>query len=149
MKTGFGNSPVGSSNAGIGAPETTDALNTDIADARFIDPLTKDFRSVDVPGKIDPMPALRQRVLLALTTNKGSVANEPEFGSTLHLITHIDQTTPNKARAAVRTALARLTDVERLITIDDVLATEPIPGRLRIIVKYTSTDTAESETVIL
>ena len=113
---------------------------------RFIDGLTGDFQVDPVTGHLAGMPVLQQRILLALTTAKGSSTVLPLLG-----ISHpakLDERTTRLLQAEARTALFQLTDVERCMRIDELLVDQVSPvGRVQLTVRYTDLATGKSDTV--
>ncbi len=129
---GIGTSSIGSTPFGFGtpveAPEPADLSDR----ARFVDPATKSY-SLASDGEYQRMPLVRQKVILALTTNKGSSSVLPEFG--LKLERKIDDSFVQRQEQNVRDALAHIPVNEMTLT-GVLVELVPPTGRSRITVSY-------------
>ena len=114
--------------------------------ARYLDVNSGDFVSLD-DGTLDSMPAVRQRVVLALVTELDSAFGLPGFGNGVMRIKRIDQTIKRRVQNAVRAALRQLSEVERLIRIDAIEVEDLGSGRLSYTVSYTDLTNAEPDEV--
>ena len=85
------------------------------------------------------MPPLRQRVLITLTTEQGSVPTQPTFG--IRRPKKMGDSFEAEMKSAVRVALQQLTDVEKVMRIDQILVRKGIGGRSETTVVYTDMTT--------
>jgi phage baseplate assembly protein W len=137
--SGLGNSALGTSPFGLGTPVAAAVLPTGSAGSRFIAPGTGDYEHDAETGQLKQMPRSRQKVLLALKTERGSSSVLREFG--LLRPRKIDGAIERTAYNAVRAALYHLTDVERCIRLDSVLVGARAGGRLTLTVAFTDLET--------
>jgi hypothetical protein len=101
-------SPVGSTPFGVGTPESHSAPPEPVSSlVRRIDPLTRDYAIDAASRSFERMPKTRQRVILALTTLRGSTPALPRMGITLPRKLTADMV--SVMRASVREALRPLT----------------------------------------
>ena len=149
--SGFGNSAMGTSPFGVGTPLSSADPPTALVQAglarpgcRFIDPRTRDYVQDDDTRQLAQMPPIRQRVLLALLTVKGSSSVLPRMGvATPRKITEAFDT---QMRHAVMSALYQLTTVERVIRVNAIHATRLSPaGRVLVEVEYVDLTTGEDD----
>lgn len=143
---GFGLSPMGLFAYGSGTPLPADQLSDNVTNARYISVNNGDFLALD-DGSLADMPPIRQRVILALATEKGSAAGLEWLGITLPK--KIDAAFETAARNAVRLALYQLLEVEKVIRLDAVIVEKLTQGRVVLNVSYTQLDNKESTTVAL
>src|SRR5690349_21781461 len=132
---GFGTMPAGTGPFGIGTPTTTAAPPTGTAGSRYLNPASRDYQQDTDTQQLAQMPAIRQRVLLAVMTEKGSSTALPKFG-----IARPRKVTPSfeaEITASVRASLVQLTDVERAIRIDAIDIERGASGRQRVTISYT------------
>lgn len=131
---------------GVGTPATAEAPPTKApVNAAFIDYRTRDY-VIDAEGAIARMPITRQRVLLALSTLLGSSSVQPEAG--LALPRRIDESYPQRAKAAILQALAFLVPNDIAISSDDIeVDTTSIVGRVQIAVSYVDLHTGQPDQV--
>lgn len=115
----------------IGAPP---AATQGPALSRYIDPGTGDFLIDDSVGQLAAMPSLRQRVLLIMNTQLGSSTALPQLG--VPRPRKIDETYIVSTRAAIRKAFYRLTDIERIMRIEDILIDKRPGGRIQVTLVY-------------
>jgi type IV pilus biogenesis protein CpaD/CtpE len=142
---GFGTSPFGISPWGFGsAPAVTDPPTGTTTASRYIGPVTKDYEIDATTGHIRQMPGVMQRVLLALTTLKGSSTALPGLG--IVMPTRMGDQFAAEVEAAVREALRQLTIVEHIIEINRIQTTRGI-RRAAVRVDYINLETGESESV--
>lgn len=112
---GAGRCPAGRSIAGYGVPGTTDVIqgiplaksDATSADARRIDPQTRDFVVDEVTGRIEGMNSAQQQVYLALVTIKGSSA-DPNLGTNISRIQVFNDNTQADVENEVKQALSLL-----------------------------------------
>jgi phage baseplate assembly protein W len=128
---GFG-APWAVTPYGSGTPISTAAPPGLIYRAAYIDPITRDYVVVD-DGNLGRMPIVRQQMLLALLTQKGSSTVLPNFG--LELPKKIDENTPRLVRFAVERAVAHITGRQRAKLLD-VVVEQPTMIRLQLTVSY-------------
>lgn len=141
--SGFGLFPFGTGPFGFGSIAEAAIVPEPVAGSRFIDPVTRDYVFDSATGHLGQMPPLRQRVLLTLMTQLGSSA-VPGFG--VRLPPKIDRTFVSSSTAMVRSALRQLTDVERIMRIDDITV-DTGGSRAAITVSYTDLTTGERDSV--
>lgn len=128
-------SPVGSTPFGMSTPVAAPAAATQgPALSRYINPGSGDYEIDDTVGQFASMPSLRQRVLLVLNTDFGTSTALPELG--INRPKKITEAFVAQTLAAVRRAFYRLTDVERVMRIEDVQIVKQTTGRVQITVVY-------------
>ena len=144
--SGFGTCTIGQTPFGYGDPTEVSAPidNLQADTARYLNPLTKDWQIDSDTGEYARMPAIRQRVLLALTTIKGSAMGLPDFGVELPKV--MDAAFDRRVAASVRLALYQLSDVEKVIRIDGV-EVERTTIRATVTVSYTDLTTGQPDSV--
>lgn len=130
---GFGTMGLGYYSFGGGLPTTGSAPPTNTQASRYLDPVTRDYEFNSATANFTRMTPIRQRVQLALSTIQGSSTTQPEWG--IKLPTKITERFPAEARAAVRAALSRLTDVEKVVRLERI-DVETHHMRSRITVYY-------------
>jgi hypothetical protein len=148
MPYGFGSQPFGSSPYGIGTPSVATPRGGTLfrstsgarANARRINPATKDY-VLDGNGRILGMPALHQRVLLAVSTERGSSAMR-SLGQSLKSIQRISDNFARRVEDDLRTAVKHLTD-PRLIEVVDVQISIVKPGGAFIRFRWRDLSTGE------
>jgi hypothetical protein len=140
---GAGTIPGGTGPFGIGTPAEASERPTGAAGVRFINPDTRDYEQDPSTSQLAQMPSVRQRVMLALVTEFGSSGVDgfgfkrpPKMGTGFERVTEL----------AVRTALRQLTDVERIIRVDQVLVDRLNTQRARINVTFTNLETGKQDT---
>lgn len=139
---GLGLTAVGSTPFGVGTPVSGAAPPVPATvGARFLSPRTRDYEQGPT-GHLAQMPPVRQRVLLALLTVRGSSTALPAFG--LKMPAKITETFAVHVRYAVRDALRKMTDVDRVLRVDgiDVVRIAPA-GRILVTVSYADLTTGE------
>jgi len=142
---GFGLSPYGFGTPyGLGTPVTAEAPPDGPAGSRYLNPASRDYEQ-GPDGQLAQMPPVRQRVLIALLTIQGSSTALPQLG--VRAPARMGTTFENEMRAAVRTALAQLIDVEKLIRIDAIKVERGNSGRARVTVSYTNLTDGTDDTV--
>lgn len=144
---GYATSPFGQFPFGIGSPTTTTAPATGDYGSPYIDPAERDYEIDSDTGQLKQMPTIRQRVLLIVSSEKGSSLAEPEFG--LELPPVIDGTFESGADAAIRSALAQLVDVDKVIRIDEITFAYPEPHRADITIVWTILATNKQDQVTI
>lgn len=138
--TGLGNAPLGRSPYGLVYEAPTTAQPDASSLRRWLDPITGQY-VLAADGSFEQMPAIRQRVVLALGTVQGSIGVLADFGKSSPNI--MGTRFAAEEEAAVRLALRQLTDVEAVIRIDRITIerSSQIPGRWRTTVSYVETAT--------
>lgn len=128
-------SPVGSTPFGMATPAAApEAATQGPALSRYIDPGTGDYIIDADVGQFGSMPSLRQRVLLVMATALGSSTALPDLG--IPRPRKIDESYIVTTRAAVRKAFYRMTDVERVMQIQEILIDKQSAGRVQITLVY-------------
>lgn len=141
---GFGLDAFGTAPFGIGTPVAAQPLPTGPAGSRYIGSVSGDYQ-VGPGGQLAQMPPLRQRVLLAVRTVKRSATLTPGLG--IKMPTKLDGKTVVNVTNAVRSALYRLTDVERVMRVDAILVQKRPGGRVDVIVSFTDLTSGVDDTV--
>lgn len=127
--------PIGSTPFGFGTPVAAPLPPTQgPALSRYIDPGSGDFYIDPFVGQFGSMPSLRQRVLLIMNTELGSSTAMPTLG--VPRPKKIDQSYVATTRAAIRSACYRLTDVERVMQILDIVIDKKPGGRIAVTLVY-------------
>src|SRR5262245_27076239 len=143
--SGIGLSSFGLSPYGTGTPVTGAAPPTGTAGSRYINPATRDYEQDSTTKQLAQMPAIRQRVLLAVipafhssTVYEGGIKTPRKMGTLFKTEMH----------NAVRATLKQLTDVEKVIRIDSITVERGgNSGRSRTTIEYTDLTTNLSDTV--
>ncbi len=146
---GLGTTPLGPTTpAGFAVAPELVAPPADYPTAsRYLDPVSKDWVPDDTNGnEWQRMPTTRQRVVLALSTVRGSNAALFAFGFTVPR--RMDSSFEQRVAVAVRAALAHLIVTEKRIRLDSV-AVQRTAQRATITVSYTDLETGEDDTVTL
>jgi hypothetical protein len=142
---GFATSPLALTPFGTGTPVSGTAPPSSVpTEALFLDPRTKDF-ALDSEGAYKRMPTTRHRVLVALTTRKGSNAADANAG--IDIPRKIGTNYAQKMRIAVSNALRFLVD-EGAISLEDV-TTETSGGRVVATVDYVDLLSGEKDRLVL
>lgn len=145
---GYGIQGAGVTAAGIGEPATI-VDNPEPSDgSMYINPYTKDYELDASTGQLAQMPPVRQMVLLALSTIKGTATALPWLG--ISYPSKITQSFESECIASVNAALSHLTrEDDPQITIDrvSVEVASGIQGRAKITVSYTDLTTGEYDAV--
>ena len=127
--------PIGSTPFGFGTPVAAPLPPTQgPALSRYIDPGSGEFYIDPFVGQFGAMPSVRQRVLLVLNTEFGSSTALPELG--IQRPKKIDENFNTAMKAAVQKAFYTLTDIERVMQIQDILINKQSSGRVAITVVY-------------
>src|SRR5690348_6112618 len=116
---GFGTMAFGLGPFGLGTPASADAPPTGPIGVRYLNPATGDFEVNSDDGQLAQMPTIRQRVLLALLTVRGSAMAAPDFG--LVRSRKVGPSFEAEREASARSSLRQMTDVERVLRIDAVV----------------------------
>jgi phage baseplate assembly protein W len=138
---GFGTMPFGYGVFGAGITTTGSAPPTNTQASRYLDPITRDYEYDTTTRNLRRMSPVHQRIQLALMTLIGSSTTQPEWG--IKLPRKITDRFPAQAEAAVRAALSRMTDVEKIIKVARVdVVTSGM--RSRIIVHFVDLTTGRA-----
>jgi hypothetical protein len=138
-------SQVSFSPFGVGTTAPAVSAPTPGGGVRYIDPATKDYEYDSTTGQLAQMPTVRQRVLLAVMTLQGSVSVNTAKG--ILLPRKMGGQFDVEMKQSVRTALYQLTDVEAVLSIDDIKVEPGQGGRARVTITYTDLTTGEEDTV--
>lgn len=142
---GFGFSPMATGPFGIGTPAEAPAPTTGQVGVRWINPATKDYEVDGATGNLKQMPSVRQQVMLAISTIKGTATPNPRFGVTLP--TKMANTFESECKNACRSALQHLTSPDPpLIKIHRIIVTKGRNSRAEILIDYTDLTTGERDT---
>jgi len=136
MAAGFGITPLASTPFGLGTPTPANEPPADPSTfSRYINPGSGDYERDPATGQLKQMPAIRQRVLLALKTSRGSSSVLPTFGFSgpKKIGANFEQI----VRLRVRVALRQLTDVEKVARIESIVPTRRSGGRVGVVVVFT------------
>lgn len=137
--------PPGCGPFGDGVNLTGTSPPTGSFGSRYINPATKSYQQDPATHQMAQMPAVRQRVLLALTTLVGSSTALPTFGITYP--SKMGTSFEAESQASIRAALKQMTDIERVLRIDSIGVERGAAGRARFTVSYTDITTGQSESV--
>ena len=136
---GLGGGPLGTMPLGLQYSDPTDPPPPASTMRRWINPVTGDYE-LDDNSAFEQMPAIRQRVILALGTALGSSTSVPTLGKQRPEI--IGERFVAEEETFVRTALRQLTEVEGVIRIDRITVERGrTPNRWRTTVAYTELGT--------
>lgn len=118
---------------GSGAPATL-AAPPAVPDltAAFVDPTPRDYQ-LTADAETARMPSVRQQMLIALTTEEGSMSCLPAFG--IKLPKKIDENIGRLVKIAVVAATRHITSVGRA-RINGVTTTQLNTGLVQILVEY-------------
>lgn len=141
--SGFGLLGFGTGPFGLGLPVSASVPPDGPAGCRYLNPSSKDYAQDSSTRQLQQMPKVRQQVLLALTTLKGSASTLREFG--VRLPRKMGDRFQTEAEQSVRLALRHLTHTQKVIRIDYVLAEHGRGGRGRITVAWTNLETGKQE----
>ncbi len=144
---GFGSAPFGSSGVGLGVPVNSTDPPDGAAGCRYINPRTGDYEVDEDTRQLKQMPATRQKVLLALKTLYGSSSILPTWG--IQAPKKMGDTFEADMQAAVRAALRTLTDVQKVIRIDNIIVQKGAGGRSKTTVVYTDTSSGVDDRVTI
>lgn len=125
---------------GVGESEEAAAPPDGPSGTRFLNPASRDYEVDDFTGHLKQMPALRQRVLLALMTELGTSTVRPEFG--VQRPRKMGNRFEADMQAAVRAALAHIVNAGE-IQIDGVDVLRGAGGRAQVTVRYRDPATPE------
>ncbi len=143
--TGFGLSPAGTGAFGIGTPAEPAAETTGTIGIRWINPATRDYEVDIVTGNLKQMPSVRQQVMLAISTIRGTATPSPRFGVVLP--NKMANTFESECKIACRAALAHLTSPDPpLIKIHNITVTKGRNSRAEILIDYTDLTTGQRDT---
>lgn len=135
-ENGYGTSPFGTSPFGFWQPARRTPSNRTVVNARQLDPITR--APVIVDGKFVEDSPVRQRVLLAMQTTKGSIPGLESWGNNLKAVTHVDENFASNVQAYIREALKPIQEIEIL-----EITAEP----QNITLTYRIKRTGENETI--
>lgn len=142
--SGFGISPIGTGAFGLGTPGEAPEPTTGSVGVRWINPATKDYEVNTGTGNLKQMPGVRQQVMIAISTLKGSSAPNPRFGVVLP--NKMNETFESECKTACRAALQHLTKSDSpLIKINRIIVTRGRNSRAEIIIDYTDLETGETD----
>lgn len=142
---GLGLSSAGLCPYGTGTPITGAAPPTGQAGSRYINPATKDYEQDTTTKQLAQMPAIRQRVLLAVltvfrssTVYNGGIKTPRKMGTLFE----------TEMKQAVRATLRILTDVEKVVRIDSITVKRGgNSGRSMTTIEYTDLTTNLTDSV--
>lgn len=142
---GFGLMPFGTGPMGLGTPVSAEPPPDGPAGCRYLNPATKDYQVDAATGQLAQMPAVRQQVLIAITTLARSATTLDWLG--VRLPRKMGDRFQGDVEVSVRAALRHLTETQRVIRIDRIVAERGAGGRARITVSYTETATGKADQV--
>lgn len=142
---GAGTIEAGFGPCGLGTPISGEPAPLPGAGSRYINPATRDYEQNAVTKQLKQMPAVRQRVLLALITVVGSSTAMTGLG--VRLPRKMGTTYEAEVRAQVMLALNQLVQVEKVIRVDAIDVLRGSGGRSQITVSYTETSTGLQDRV--
>lgn len=144
--SGFGIYSAGFGAFGLGTPADPPDPPTGSAGSRWINPATRDYENDGATGQLKQMPGVRQQVLLAIMTVKGSATTAPRFG--VKLPGKMGTSFEAECKAATRSALAHLTSGDTpAIRINFIDVERGRASRARITVDWTDITTGEPDQV--
>lgn len=148
---GFGTEPFGSAPYGLGTPATAapiegaifaDPVTGETHGGRLIDPKTKDYVYKD--GRAVGMGNVKQRVLLAVSTEKGSSAMR-ELGHTLKRIERISANILYEVRAILLAAVRHIV-AEGLMEVVNITVQKGGTGQVFARMQWRDLSTGADET---
>lgn len=142
---GLGGTPIGSTPFGAGTPIAAVAPpEAPLQDARFLDPITKDYEA-GADGEYLAMPSVRQRMVLALGTTLGSAAGLE--GAGIRLPDRIDERFPQRSEQSIRRAVSFMVTAGEVRIDGVVLLPSDFTGRTEHLVSFTDLTTGNSDTL--
>lgn len=143
---GFANSPFAITPFGTGTPVVAQAPPENAPDgARYLNPASRDYEQGD-DGEYLRMPSTRQRVLLAVMTELGSMSVAPNDG--LRLPKKMNEHFERKAAIEVRRVLQPMIR-EGALRLDAVTTVERVStGRARIRIDFTDLATRQRDSLV-
>ncbi|HTJ17836.1 MAG TPA: hypothetical protein VL494_13745 [Steroidobacteraceae bacterium] len=142
---GFGVMPFGTGPMGLGTPVSASEPPVGPAGCLYINPATKDYEQDPETGQLKQMPPVRQQVLLAITTLTGSATTLDWLG--IRLPRKMGDRFQGDIEVSVRAALRHLTDTQKIIRVDSIVAQRGAGGRARITVSWTDLTTKLTDQV--
>lgn len=141
---GIGQSAFGGSDwgTGIASPAIAPAPSATTF-ARLLDPATGDYVLVSTGDAFETVSPVTQQVVIALTTVKGSIPQDPSFG--LELPQKIGNNFAAEVDGAVRSAVSHIGRLE-LLSITTELD-ERMPHRFSVTVRFRDTLTGREDSV--
>lgn len=130
---------------GLGTPVSASDPPVGAAGCRYINPATKDYEQDPSTGQLKQMPPVRQQVLLAITTIAKSASTLDWLG--IRLPRKMGDRFQGDVEVSVRSALRHLTDAQKVIRIDRIIAERGAGGRARITVSWTDLKTKLTDQV--
>jgi hypothetical protein len=130
---------------GAGTPVSGSAPPSGPAGCRYINPATKDYEQDPDTGQLKQMPAVRQQVLIAITTLAKSATTTDWLG--IRLPRKMGDRFQAETEISVRAALRHLTDTQKVIRIDFIRAEHGRGGRGRITVGWRDIKTGKKDSV--
>jgi hypothetical protein len=140
---GAGLLPFGLGPFGFGTPLSVEAPPAGAAGSRYLNPATGDYEQDPTTRQFAQMPALRQRVVLALRTLLRSSTAVPTMG--VELPRKMGTTYAAEVRNAVLVALRQLVEIEKIMRVDGITTVKGVGGRSLITVSYTDLTTGEAD----
>jgi phage baseplate assembly protein W len=134
---GFGISPVGGFPVGFGEVTSASAPPPLSQCSRYINPYTRDYE-MGTYGSFKRMTPIHQRVQLTLSTLQGSSAVMQSWG--VSKPPKISASFAADADARIREALSVMTDVEKVLRVDNVTV-ETANRRSKVTVSFTDLTT--------
>lgn len=128
---------------GFGTPVTGTAPPSGPSGVRFIDFQTRDFGVDSDTGQLKQMSSLQQRIYLKLMTRVGSSTVQPTFGVTLP--DKMGDGFEKRTALAIATAFKQETDVEKVMSIEQIIVERLTTGRAQITLIYTDLTTGQLE----
>lgn len=142
-ENGFGTAPLGFAPFGFWSPPTFAERKIGIANARALDPRTKDLLMED--GRFLEMGGVQQKVFLAITTKKGSVPGLPDFGVSFVGIEHKTKNFKKDVQDSIRVALQPMI-TRKEIKLLEIIINESL-NQAQIDVLYMNLSTKKQENV--
>jgi hypothetical protein len=142
---GFGTMGFGTGPMGLGTPVSGSAPPVGPAGCRYINPASRDYEQDPDTGQFKQMPAVRQQVLLAITTLAKSATTLDWLG--IKMPRKQGDRLQAETEKSVRAALRHLTETQRVIRIDLIKAERGAGGRARITVGWFDLKTGKSDRV--
>lgn len=137
--------PFGTGPYGLGTPADASAPPTPGAGSRFLNPASRDYQIDTVSGQQAQMPALRQRVLIALITALRSSSGLQALG--VKWPSKMTEAFEAEVSASCRVALRQMIEIEGSMILDGITVERGTGGRGRVTVSFTDPLTGESHDV--
>lgn len=124
---------MGTSPFGVGTPASATEPPSGPAGSRYLNPVTRDYEVDATTGQFKQMPGTRQRVLLTVLTVRDS-SGVRGFG--VRMPPRMGDSFERQVENEIRRALRYMTDVEKILLINEIKVERGLGGRARITIAF-------------